>query len=157
MHGLNGPEIRRFIEKAYEELEDNTPLNVDLTKTEKLMEWLKKLHTNLLKKTEWNEASLNSFQQLIREIWLRWETTSGLKAFPKLHMLAHAWEFAKKFKILAEVSEAQIESYHYKFGDKQHHHHMNQAKNPAEQQRRALADTTLQAIRPVIRTISAPF
>ena len=157
VHGLNGPEIRRFIERAYEELEDNTPLNIDFTKTEMLMEWLKKLHTNLLKKTVWNEASLNSFQQLIREIWLHWETTSGLKAFPKLHMLAHAWEFAKKCKVLGEVSEAQLESYHYKFGDKQHHHHMNQAKNPAEQQRRALADTTLQAIRPVVRTKSAPF
>jgi hypothetical protein len=64
-------------------------------------------------------------------------------------MLVHAWEFAQRFKVLGEVSEAQIESYHYKFGEKQHRHHMNQAKKPAEQQRRALADTTLEAIRPL--------
>ena len=157
VHGLNGPEIARFIQTAYDELEDDAPLTIDRTKMEKLMEWLKKLHTNLLKKTEWNQTSLDNFYQLIRDIWLHWESTSGLKAFPKLHMLVHAWEFAQRFHILREVSEAQIESYHYKFGAKQHQHHMNQAKHPAEQQRRALADTTLEAIRPVLRSTSAPF
>ena len=157
VHGLNGPEIARFIQTAYDELEDDAPLSIDRTKMEKLMEWLKKLHANLLKKTEWNQTSLDSFYQLIRDIWLHWESTSGLRAFPKLHMLVHAWEFAKRFKVLGEVSEAQIESYHYKFGEKQHRHHMNQAKKPAEQQRRALADTTLEAIRPLIRSKSAPF
>ena len=156
VHGLNGPEIARFIQTAYDELEDETPLSIDRAKMDKLMEWLKKLHTNLLKKREWNQAALDSFQQLIREIWWRWESTSGSRAFPKLHMLAHAWEFAKKFKMLAEVSEAQIESYHYKFGAKQHRHHMNQANKPAEQQRRSLSDLSCEAIRPLVRSVLEP-
>ena len=157
VHGLNGPEIARFIQTAYDELEDDAPLTIDRARMEKLMGWLKSLHSNLLKKTQWSQTALDSFYQMIRDIWLHWESTSGLRAFPKLHMLVHAWEFAQRFKVLGEVSEAQIESYHYKFGEKQHRHHMNQAKQPAEQQRRALADTTLEAIRPLVRSKSAPF
>jgi hypothetical protein len=58
------------------------------------------------------ETLLHTFYQLIRDIWLHWEPTSGLKAFPKLHMqLVHAWEFVQRFKVqLGDVSEAQMES-----------------------------------------------
>ena len=156
LHGLNGPEISKFLKQAYDELEDNIPLCINTDNMKVLMNWLKKLHDYLLKKADWTPTALNAFQSLIRDIWGQWENKTGIKPFPKLHMLYHAWEFAKNFGWLEQVSEKKIESYHYIFANKENNHHMNQARHNPERQRRSLADTTLIAIQPLVRCKSAP-
>ena len=158
MYGLNGPEMTKFIKQfTAMDLFDDVPLDISTTNGEILLKWLEKLHTCLLKKTEWRPTDLHEFEQLVHHMWSQWESTSSLKPFPKLHMLRHAWEFADRFKFLGVASESKIESYHYMHADKQNNHHMNQGRNEAEKQRRSLADTTLIAIQPIVRAASNPF
>jgi hypothetical protein len=64
-------------------------------------------------------------------------------SFPKLHMLTHAAEFARRFKALGRYSEAQIESYHARFNHKFRHTHRNLGANTEPRLRRSLADLLL--------------
>jgi hypothetical protein len=75
--------------------------------------------------------------------------TTGDHAFPKLHMLRHAVEFAERFHILGAASEAQIESFHCKFNALYHKQHRNMSHQPFERIRRCLADSVLALAAPV--------
>jgi hypothetical protein len=46
-------------------------------------------------------------------------------AFPKLHMLRHAVEYAERYRFLGRASEAQVESYHAQFNLLFHKQHRN--------------------------------
>ena len=95
---------------------------------------------------EWG-AAVNDIQQ-------HWRSETGQDAFPKLHMLRHSLEFAERHRFLGRASEAQIESYHYKFKRLFHQTHLNMSHNEAERQRRCLADSSLRAVQPIVLAAS---
>ena len=65
-------------------------------------------------------------------------------------MLKHTLEFVETHRCLGRASEAQIESYHAQFNLRYNHNHRNLSHQPADRQRRVLADTALQAVQPHI-------
>ena len=64
-------------------------------------------------------------------------------------MLRHAVEFAERFQILGAASEAQIESFHFRFNTLYHHQHRNMSHQPFERIRRCLADSVVALAAPV--------
>jgi len=85
----------------------------------------------------------------VDDILQHWCAETGQDAFPQLHMLRHSLEFAERHRFLGRASEAQIESYHYKFKRLFHQNHLNMTHNEAERQRRCLADSSLRAVQPI--------
>ena len=114
--------------------------------------WLEKLHEFLLvskqKKKVWDVIELWKFRQFLDDIYKHWQTTTGDRPFPKLHMLRHAVEFAEKHHILGAASEAQIESFHFRFNSLYEVRHRNMTTNPKERVRRCLADSVLSLVPP---------
>jgi len=85
----------------------------------------------------------------VKGIQDNWSSETSQDPFPKLHMLRHSLEFAERYRFLGRASEAQIESYHYKFKRLFHQQHLNMAQDEAERQRRCLADSSLRAVQPL--------
>ena len=117
---------------------------------DKMQMWLEKLHEFLLKskkkKKLWDSTELWKFRQFLDDIYKNWQSTTRDRPFPKLHMLRHAVEFAEKHHILGAASEAQIESFHFRFNSLYEVRHRNMSLNPKERVRRCLADSVLSLV-----------
>lgn len=92
---------------------------------------------------EWSEQQHAEFSELVQDMQQHWTAGTGLRSFPKLHMLTHAAEFARRFNALGRYSEAQIESYHARFNHKFKHNHRNLGAKTEPRLRRSLADLLL--------------
>jgi len=153
---LNGPEIRKWIKKdCSSTLRAAAEEKGALTASQKstystLKRWLEKLHDHLLVKKEWKAEEIEDWRAAVKDIQDNWCAETSQAAFPKLHMLRHSLEFAERYRFLGRASEAQIESYHFKFKRLFHQQHLNMAHDEAERQRRCLADSSLRAVQPLL-------
>jgi hypothetical protein len=138
VHELNGPELSKFLKHEWEFIEDE--------KSIQLFHWMNELHKYLLHKQEWSDEEINEFQLVVNTIQSQWKKFTGQKPFPKLHMLTHCHEFARRYRVLGKCSEARIESFHAIFNHSTLHTHRNQGKHLEEKLRRSLADMALRNI-----------
>ena len=157
LHSLNGAEIRRWIKRHDTEKLAISPeclpsLRRSFKARKDLMQtWLERLHEFLLhsgKQKQWDATELFRFRQFLNDIYARWQKVTGIRPFPKLHMLRHAVEFAERHHMLGVVSEAQIESFHFRLNDLYNRHHRNMSQQPLERMRRCLADVAAAAVSP---------
>ena len=153
---LNGPEIRKWIKqkcssKLLTAATDAGGLDAAAKATHSILtRWLQSLHDHLLHKREWKAKEIEDWRAAVKDIQDNWCAETSQAAFPKLHMLRHSLEFAERHRFLGRASEAQIESYHYKFKRLFHQQHLNMAHDEPERQRRCLADSSLRAVQPVL-------
>ncbi len=153
---LNGPEIRKWIKqkrssKLLAAAADAGEIAAATRATHSILSrWLQQLHDHLLHKGEWMPQQIADWRAAVDDIQQHWCAETGQDAFPKLHMLRHSLEFAERHRFLGRVSEAQIESYHFKFKRLFHQQHLNMAHNEAERQRRCLADSSLRAVQSIL-------
>jgi predicted house-cleaning noncanonical NTP pyrophosphatase (MazG superfamily) len=124
---LNGAEIAKFFDKYIPDniLQKfiNKPLvittrrqndnNMEVKKLLKSFKWVRELKNYLLSKDKFEAEEIADFIDLINEIISEWSSVTGDTLFPKLHMLRHAGEFMKKWKMLGSVSESKLESAHF--------------------------------------------
>jgi len=155
LHVFNGPEIHRWIHRGRGQevaavasaVHNAGPAVLD--KIDKMSKWMKQLEHYLLRRGEWNQSDLFVFRSLLDNIHACWNKTTKIRAFPKLHMLRHAVEFAERYHILGAASEAQIESFHVKFNALYHVQHRNMSHQPFERVRRCLADSVVALAAPM--------
>lgn len=156
LYDLNGPEISKFIKKkcstAILAAVDATSTTFAATRASHsiLSRWLQQLHHSLLHSGDWEREDLEAWRSAVGDIHRHWESEAHSRPFPKLHMLHHTIDFAERHRFLGRVSESQIESYHATFNSLFHKQHRNQSHNTTERLRRALADTSLRAVQPMI-------
>jgi hypothetical protein len=149
---LNGAELRTFLKQQCSQsaLEaSGVTDDIVLTKIILLTGWMEKLEQRLLTTDDWSKADLADFRCFLDEIHQNWTAATDHQAFPKLHMLRHAWEFAEEYKFLGRVSEAQIESFHAQFNKRLNKHHHNMSQNLCQRMRRSLADAVVAAVGPI--------
>jgi hypothetical protein len=160
LHDLNGPEISKWIKQecstgvltaaaASSTLPAATAASHSI-----LSRWLVQLHHCLLHSDDWTAADVDAWRTAVSDIHSNWLAETSIAAFPKLHMLHHAVEFAERHRFLGRASEAQIESFHASFNALFHKQHRNQAGNTAERLRRCLADSALRAVQPYLQPSS---
>ena len=142
VHELNGPELAKFVKQEWDFIQDE--------KAAKLLQWMRALHQHLLHKRQWTNDEITQFRSVVSDIQTQWQTVTGQKPFPKLHMLTHCVEFASIHRYLGKYSEAQIESCHSIINHAIKHSHHNQGKQLGEKLRRSLADISLRAIKLVL-------
>jgi hypothetical protein len=153
---LNGPEIRKWIkQKRSATLLAAAAAAGEVDAAAKathsiLSRWLQQLHDHLLHKGDWEAKEIEAWRAAVDDMQQHWCAETGQDAFPKLHMLRHSLEFAERHRFLGRASEAQIESYHFKFKRLFHQQHLNMAHNESERMRRCLADSSLRAVQSVL-------
>jgi hypothetical protein len=152
-HEQNGPEIGKWIKRGTLETiiaaaaDSGTPIaEAELARLRRAEEWLRQLHSSLLKKGRWNSTEMESFSILVADIWENWTSVTGDTPFPKLHMLAHLEEFAKAFRYLGDSAESPIERFHATFNFELHTTNRNKANDKEEQYRRSHAQCLLATI-----------
>jgi hypothetical protein len=155
LYDLNGPEISKWIKKqcSASVLAAAAPssLSAATRATHSILtRWLQQLHHCLLHSNDWTAADIDAWRTAVQDIHSNWRVETRINAFPKLHMLHHAVDFAERHRFLGRASEAQIESTHATFNTLFHKQHRNQSSNTAERLRRSLADATLRAVQPFI-------
>ena len=156
LHDLNGPEISKWIKKecsatllAVAAASSAVPAATCASHSI-LSRWLQQLHHCLLHSDDWKAADIDAWRLVASDIHQHWQAETSIAAFPKLHMLHHAVEFAERHRFLGRASEAQIESFHAQFNTLFHDHHLNQGDNTTERLRRCLADASLRAVQPFL-------
>ena len=156
---LNGPEICKWIKQecsarvlaAAAATTSPAVLPAATTATHSILtRWLQQLHTHLLHKREWTATEIFVWRSVVSDIHQHWRAETSIAAFPKLHMLHHAVDFAERHRFLGRASEAQIESFHASFNALFHKQHRNQSSHTAERLRRSLADATLRTVQPLL-------
>lgn len=154
LYALNGPELRLWIkwelsESTLEAARASGTIGVDVeAKVLMLTWWMETLESRLLSSKQWEASDLLEFRTFLDDIHAHWQEATGHRAFPKLHMLRHALEFAERYHFLGRVSEAQIESFHAHFNELLNKRHRNMSQNQSERVRRSLADVALRNIKP---------
>jgi hypothetical protein len=152
LYDLNGPEITKWIKRECSATLLTTAVNVSAsTKASHsvLSRWLQQLQHSLLHSNIWTPADIDAWRSVVSDIHQHWQAETSQAAFPKLHMLHHAVEFAERYRFLGRASEAQIESFHATFNALFHKQHRNQSGNTDERLRRSLADAALRAVQPL--------
>ena len=151
LYDLNGPEISKWIKRKCSATLLAAAVDVSApTKASHsvLSRWLQQLHHCLLHSDDWEPTDIDAWRSVVRDIHSNWRVETSIAAFPKLHMLHHAVDFAERHRFLGRASEAQIESFHASFNTLFHKQHRNQSSNTDERLRRSLADATLRAVQP---------
>jgi hypothetical protein len=139
---LTGPELSKWIAKDFcSQVASKLKLSPSPRSRSHrivfLSSWIRQLHHFLLHSGHWTPEEVKAFDSLQKEIWEHWEFATGRKPTPKVHMLAHAVEFARRFRVLGRYSEAQMESCHAEFNRAWDHTHRNLTQNPEERLRRS--------------------
>jgi hypothetical protein len=154
LYDLNGPEISKWIKKqcsasvlAAAAASSSVPAATTASHSV-LSRWLQQLHRCLLHSNDWTAANIDAWRSVVSDIHQHWCAETSINAFPKLHMLHHAVDFAERHRFLGRASEAQIESFHASFNALFHKQHRNQSGNTEQRLRRSLADATLRAVQP---------
>jgi hypothetical protein len=161
LYDLNGSEIRKWIKRKCSSTllsaaGASSPLPAATSASHSILSrWLEQLHTHLLHKDDWEPDDIEAWRAAVDDIQQHWVAETRINAFPKLHMLRHALEFAERHRFLGRASEAQIESFHAQFNSLFHKHHLNQGGNTAERLRRSLADAALRAVQPFVSASSS--
>jgi hypothetical protein len=157
LRDLNGPEISKFIRRecsasalAAADAASAIPAAVRASHSI-LSRWLQQLHHCLLHSGDWTASDIDAWRSVVSDIHQHWQAETTQAAFPKLHMLHHAVDFAERHRFLGRASEAQIESFHAQFNALFHKQHRNMAGNTGEGLRRSLADAALHAVQPFLQ------
>jgi hypothetical protein len=157
LRDLNGPEISKFIKRecsasalAAADAASAIPAAVRASHSV-LSRWLQQLHHSLLHSGDWTAPDIDAWRSVVSDIHQHWQAETQQAAFPKLHMLHHAVDFAERHRFLGRASEAQIESFHAQFNALFHKQHRNMSGNTAERLRRSLADAALHAVQPFLQ------
>ncbi len=156
---LNGAELSKFVKKNCSRIflaaaDASSPLPASIHASHSILErWLKHLHHFLLHSHDFTAADLFVWRTAVEEIHLNWTKETSQNAFPKLHMLHHAVDFAERHRFLGRISEAQMESFHASFNALFHRQHRNMSKNTEERIRRSLADAALRAVQPCLARV----
>ena len=116
-----------------------------------LRRWMSELPILLLSHTPFDGPRISQLEYLAKEMAECWTAATGIPAFPKLHMLQHAPEFARRFGFLGFAAESPIESFHASFNALFDRIHLNSASRPAIRLQRSLSDATLAAIAPFVQ------
>lgn len=148
LYGLNGPELHKFIkqkcaEKLADSIKDVKPIAAGSIRA--LASNFELIQNSLLSSSKFTYTESFSFGTVVSNFQKCWVDLTKDTVFPKLHLLSHAPEFAKRHGYLGRYSEAPMEAAHAQFNDKFHNHHSNMAHQPSERLRRSLADLLLQA------------
>ena len=154
IYQLNGQEISKWIHKKCCTTLMSTVESITVTASMKathslLSRWLKQLHDSLLHTNDWKPSDIEDWRGVVDDIQQHWYTETKIGAFPKLHMLRHAVEFAERYRFLGRASEAQIESFHAQFNLLFHKQHRNMSNHISERLRRCLADVALRVVQPI--------
>lgn len=145
-HSLNGPELVRFLEQSHRLFS-----GADIKQScqlDDLVKWLNQLQHFLLTVTEWSEVDLQLWSSIVSTIQSSWTSTTGHAAFPKLHMLTHAVEFARRHRFLSLVSESSMERFHHQFNHLYNIVHLNSSHMPATRLKRCLSYSLAAAVKP---------
>lgn len=161
LYDLNGPEISKWIKKecsasvlAAAAASSTLPAATSASHSI-LSRWLQQLHHCLLRSDDWTAEDIDAWGTAVSDIHSPWTAEAHSNPFPKLHMLHHTIDFAERYRFLGRASEAQIESFHASFNALFHKQHRNQSSNIAERLRRCLADASLRAVQPSLRSLSS--
>jgi hypothetical protein len=159
VHQLNGPELQRWVKNnttadllSEHSADSSVPENQKLlsqTSAPVLNAWMQQLPRLLLNKDTVTTASIDELSDVVDHITTWWTTATSLPPFPKLHMLRHTWEFAKRWNILGRASESQMESAHAQVAMLYNNRHHNKTRDEPERMRRTLADSVLKAAVPL--------
>jgi hypothetical protein len=156
LHDLNGPEITKWIKRDCSKsvlaaAAASSPIVAVTSASHSILShWLHQLHHCLLHCENWTARDVDAWRSGVSDIHQHWQAETSSNAFPKLHMLHHAVDFAERHRFLGRVSESQIESFHARFNVLYHKHHLNQGEDTAERLRRSLADAALRAVQPFV-------
>lgn len=147
-HSLNGPELIKFLKKADSFFQDSDKDSIQRYTT--LIRIMNQLQHFLLTLREWDDIKVDIWQQIVKFIQSNWREQTNTAAFPKIHMLVHAVEFARKHKFLSIGSESPMESFHHQFKVFFHQRHINQSRFPSERFRRCIADCAVLVMQPIV-------
>jgi hypothetical protein len=156
LYDLNGPEISKWIKKEcsatlISAAAASSPIPAATSASHSILSrWLQQLHHCLLRSDDWTATDIDAWRSVVSDIHQHWRAETSINAFPKLHMLHHAVDFAERHRFLGRASEAQIESFHASFNALFHKQHRNMAGNTTERLRRCLADAALRAVQPLL-------
>ena len=145
VHDLNGAELTNWLKQhRWKQITHNrsTLASADIPLMD---DWMRGLQSHLLHKRDWSDAEQASFSQLVQEMQQFWVSITNTRVFPKLHMLTHASEFARRYNALGRYAESHIEAYHAHFNRLYTGTHYNQGSKTAERIRRCLADLSVAA------------
>lgn len=155
---FNGPEITKWLkEECMEKLSENdtglTPERCSVhDDCAEMNEWIASMQHNLLGTTKRiSDRALMKWRSKAATIRREWQNKTNTNPIPKLHLLRHSVDFMKNHRFLAELSESRIESFHAQFNRLYHIHHHNLGGLVPERLRRALADSILTALQPMIK------
>jgi len=101
------------------------------------------LHDLLLHRDKWTPDDVDTLEAVQQDIWKRWERVTLRPPTPKVHMLKHTVEFARRFKVLGLLSEAHLEACHAPFNKAYNHTHRNCAHDEAQRLRRSHVEILL--------------
>lgn len=133
---FTGPELNTLLDKTDELLKLATP-GVDTTAARQWFAKWQKMRHYLLGKKRFTEESLEDFNSVVQHIQSNWHDVSGWNPFPKLHMMSHCVDFARRIGYLGPFSEQAIESQHA-LVRKAREKHRNSVRVKPEQLRRML-------------------
>jgi hypothetical protein len=131
--GYVGPEINKYLRAN--ETSDNILIN-----------WMIKLERYLLCALTWNDNDITAFENVVNDVKTNWVKHTNINPFPKLHMLLHGPQFARKWHILGYVAESRLEALHAVFNELYHRHHFNKSHDEGERIRRCLADIAVKKV-----------
>lgn len=165
---LTGPELTRWVKGQHDEIlvqhadtmvpsrsrvrfvsggekvpPQSLPLTTPAARIRIMGSWLHQLHQLLLHRRAWTPADIDAIETLQCDIWKCWQCVTQRAVTPKVHMLLHTVAFARRFKVLGLLSEAQIEACHAPFNHAFNHTHRNSAQDDAERLRRSHVDVIL--------------
>jgi hypothetical protein len=131
--GYVGPEINKY-------------LRANENSDQVLIQWMIKLENFLLCAITWDDDDIAAFEEVVKDVKTNWVRHTNINPFPKLHMLLHGPQFAKRWHMLGYVSESQLEALHAVFNQLYHRHHFNKAHDDGERIRRCLADIAVKKV-----------
>lgn len=149
VHGFTGPELHKLSHSQFPLIVSDAlhRLGVDEETVKRvkeratiLQQWMLRLEHYLLTAGHVSRQLVTAFSMLIEDILTRMPSLFGRHLTPKMHMLRHAVQFISNNKVLGSVSESQLESMHARMNGELVENR-NTLHMPAEQLRRALADT----------------
>ena len=142
VHTLSGKEIDAWVQKGVE-----TALCRDsgilFERLRVLSSWLSGLRDHLLGKGDWTDENLQQFTRLVEDIHQNWSAMTGRRPTPKVHMLKHIVEFARRWRAVGRFSEAELEAAHAKFNREWSVAHRNSSRKPLQRLQRSLVSCIL--------------
>ena len=137
----------RFVLGGQRQQQQPLPLTTPATRIRTLGSWLRLLHDQLLHRDQWTPADVDALEAVQQDIWKRWRSMTGRAPTPKVHMLRHTVDFARRFRVLGLLSEAQIEACHAPFNTAYNITHRNSSQNDAERLRRSHVEVILSKVK----------